>query len=223
MSLKKITAMGAAAALLAPAMLSFAPLAAAEQGHMGVGVGLDVDVSASTTEAHGNSEMHASTSMMDDDEDSHASGSMKDEMHATTTGAKHRSDVATQVQILLNAADRDGGIGAEVRDIAHAYASTTAKMDDEKSSVENRPGWVTFLIGADYKNLGALRSDLSTTQNQITRLMRAASSTTDASVQADLEAQIDALQDSASTTASFVADHESKFSLFGWFFHAFNK
>ena len=145
--------------------------------------------------------------------------------NATSTGAEMRienqSEVAIRVQALLRAADRDGGIGAEVRVIAHEYASSSARIDAAQEAVDNRPGWLTFLNGTVYGNLGALRSELVTTQNQIQRLTSAMNRSTDVSVKAELQVQIDVLEAQASTTAEFVSDNEGSFSLFGWFFRLF--
>lgn len=146
--------------------------------------------------------------------------------NATTTGQqereKNRSEVAARVQALLDVADRDGGIGQDVRDIAHEVASTSERADEAKASVERRPGWLTFIIGSDYGNLGKLRSELATTQNQIQRLTNAIDRATDISVKADLQTQVNALRVEASTTEEFVKDNESVFSIFGWFFKLFS-
>jgi hypothetical protein len=141
---------------------------------------------------------------------------------ATTTGVQNRSEVATRVQALLSVADRVGGIGVEVREIAHAYASSSAHIEEEKDDVENRPGWMVFLVGSDYKSLGEIRSELATTENGISRLTRARDAATDASVKAELDVQINALRASASTTAEFVEENEDEFSVFGWFFKFFS-
>lgn len=146
--------------------------------------------------------------------------------NATTTGEQkreeNRSEVAARVRALLDVADRDGGIGQDVRDIAHTYASSSERAAEARASVERRPGWLTFIIGSDYGNLGKLRSEIATTQNDIGRLTNARERTTDTSVKAALQTQIDALRAQASTTEKFVEDNENVFSIFGWFFKLFS-
>jgi hypothetical protein len=148
------------------------------------------------------------------------------EDNATTTGERereqHRSQVADQVQALLRAADRDSDIGDEVREVAHEVASSSERVDEDTAKVDQRPGWMTFLIGADFRNLGALRSEVATTKNHIERLTKARARATDASTTATLDAQIQALAESASSTEAFVRSHESAFSIFGWFFKLFS-
>ncbi|OGG44394.1 hypothetical protein A2841_01840 [Candidatus Kaiserbacteria bacterium RIFCSPHIGHO2_01_FULL_48_10] len=131
------------------------------------------------------------------------------------------SEVSTRVQLLLNVADRDQGIGEEVRVIAHEYASSSERMEEVRAEVESRPTWRVLLLGSDYRNLGKLRSEIVTTENQIDRLEKARDRATDPAIKADLTAQITALEDSASTTMVFVKENESKFSLFGWLVRLF--
>lgn len=139
----------------------------------------------------------------------------------TAMRAENRSGVSVRVQALLQVADRDGGIGSEVRVIAQEYASTSKNIDEAQDAVESRPGWLTFLFGSDYGNLGKLRSELVTTENQIQRLTNAMNRSVDATVKADLQVQISALEAEASTTAAFIEENEGSFSLFGWLVRVF--
>lgn len=207
-TLTKLFAVGAAAALALPA---FAPVAFADNS------GTDARPAAGNSGYARGGEYGAGSTT------SETAQNNQGDNNATSTGESNRSEVATRVQALLSIANRDGGIGAEVRTIAHDYASSTDKIDTAKAEVDGRPGWMTFLIGSDYKNLGAIRSELSTTQNSINRLTSARDRATDPTVKADLTAQVTALTNSASTTDAFVTAHENSFSLFGWFFHAFNR
>lgn len=137
-------------------------------------------------------------------------------------GEEHRSDVANAVQVLLEAADRDGGIGKDVREIAQTLASSSEKAEKARNEVANRPLWMTLLFGEDYKNLGELRSQLVTTQNSIDRLTGALERASTTSVKAELQEQIDTLKDMAADTEEFLKSHEETFSVFGWFFKMFS-
>lgn len=194
------------------ALTMAAPLAFAEglTANVGANVGVQTSVKTSrgtTTEVKGvaNGEVNANENS-------------DGRVGTTTARGENKSSVSVQVRALLDAANRDGGIGEEVRDIAHTYASSSARVDEEKQNVENRPTWMTVLVGADYKSLGALRSEVATTQNAINRLTRARDLTTDASVKATLDVQIQALAATASSTDAYIKAHENVFSIFGWFF-----
>ncbi len=168
------------------------------------GVNVNANARASTT---GSSNSNAggsstSTTVRNDDDSDDESGDDR--------------GVSAEVRALLRAADRDGGIGAEVREIAQAHASSSARVETAKERIDRRPSWLRFILGAGFKNLGDLRSEITTTKNHIDRLVKARDRAVDASASAELTAQIGVLEAQASTTADFVADHESEFSLFGW-------
>jgi hypothetical protein len=153
--------------------------------------------------------------------EANASGKARATSTANVGGAaqadEHRSAVATFVQSLLTLANRMGGVGEEVRAVARAQmdsASTTAKAI---AQVESRSALRTLLFGADYKNIGTLRSEIATTSAHIARLKKALEKTFDASAKAELSSQIDALVDAQADVEAFVEAHEDSFSLFGWF------
>ena len=136
-------------------------------------------------------------------------------------GDLHRSEVARFVETLLDVADRDDGIGEEVRTIAREQASSSEKIADAVNQIEQRSGVKTFLIGSDYKNIGAIRSEIAQTENRIAKLdreiVRAASSTDVMSVQAELAS----MKAEQTRIEEFVKANESKFSLFGWLVRLF--
>lgn len=136
---------------------------------------------------------------------------------------EHRSTVASFVKSLLSVADREGGIGAEVRAIAQAQNDSATTSEDAITKVESKGKISTFFFGSDYKNLGKLRSEIATTQNnigQLNNLLAKATSTADKVV---LAAQIKVLEDSQVKVDAFVNAHENSFSLFGWFVKWFAK
>jgi hypothetical protein len=129
----------------------------------------------------------------------------------------YRSAVATFVKGLLSIADRDGGIGAEVRVIAKSQqdsASTSANAM-LKADANKQKGFKAFLLGSNYKTIGQLRSEMTVTKNNIEKLERLAESTANAQVKADLLAQIKVLEDSQVKIQAFI-DANKGVSLLGW-------
>ena len=138
-------------------------------------------------------------------------------------GELHRSVVASFVQSLLADANRDGGIGAQVRAVAQHQNDTASTTADAMSKVENRSKLLTILFGADWNNLSAVKAQINATQNDIATLQVALDKATDAQVKADLSAQIQVLQQEEARMQAFVDAHESGFSLLGWFTKLFAK
>lgn len=218
MNLKKYSA-----AALALALLTGISPAFASAQTLGVNARVDVGVTAGDTE-------HDDEDEDTDENDSSARAKVKAEANATSTvrndkatttprgvGDEHRSRVAAFVHSLLSIADREGGLGAEVRAVARAQNEAASTTADAVVEVENRSKLKTLLIGTDYRNLGAIRKGLATTDKNIARLEAVLASTTDATLRTELEAQIDVLEDEKEDLVEFVEDHEDTFSVFGWF------
>ena len=140
------------------------------------------------------------------------------------TGDEHRSTVANFVQSLLNVADREkGGIGEQVRVIAQEQEKNKEKTADSIEAIQKRNKIKTLLIGTDYKNVGALRSEMVQVRNridQLTRVVEQAKTPEDKTV---LEEQIQTMEQEAVDIEAFLKANESKFSLFGWFVKLFKK
>ncbi|MFZ2049277.1 MAG: hypothetical protein WAV25_03215 [Minisyncoccia bacterium] len=171
-------------------------------------------------EDRGNS---TSTEARDTERGNATSTEAKDDNEDNSTSENHRSAVASFVQSLLKVADREGGIGRQVREIAKSQndsASTTVKAIRE---VEDRGTLRTFLFGSDYRNLGAVRSELSRTSSNIEKLKTLLNQTTIAADRVEINAQITALEAEQVKVDAFVKEHEDTFSLFGWFNKLFVK
>ena len=128
----------------------------------------------------------------------------------------HRNAVADVVLELKEVAGKDENIGEEVREVAKAQEDSSNDSADAIEKVENRNGFVTFLFGTDYKNIGILRSEIVTTENSIDRLTKARNRATSAEVKIDLDVQIEALQAEKAELENFVETNEDKFSILGW-------
>ena len=139
------------------------------------------------------------------------------------TAQEHRSVVANFVQGLLAVADREGGIGQEVRAIAQQQNDTKDRTADLINAVESRSKIKTFFIGTSYKNLGELRSQMVQTRNQIDQLKKIVDRANNEQDKTELQTQIQTLQQQQAGINSFIVQNENKFSLFGWAVKLFNK
>lgn len=180
------------------------------------------EVNSTTTEA--TSTVRGNNTNDDDNEKNNKNATSSDDKNdGDLNGESHRSVVSLFVQSLLAIANREGGIGSEVRTIAKAQndsASTSAKAISETN---NRSGFKTFLFGTDYKNLEILRNELVTTDNNILKLKKLVDRTVDASDRAELEAQIKTLENTQIQITAFIKAHEDSFSLLGWLVKSFSK
>ena len=138
-------------------------------------------------------------------------------------GDKFRLGVASTSQNLLKIADKLGAIGAEIRAIVNNQASSSDAIASAVSKVEGRGAFKTFLIGADYKNLGQVISEVAKTQNKLNQLDNQVSKMASSTDKTAVLANIQSLKDQIATLETFIKDNINKFSLFGWFAKRFTK
>lgn len=158
-----------------------------------------------------------SDSVSDKNDDDNEDDEDKDGM-----GEEHRSAVADVVLKLKEVADKDKKIGEEVKKVAEEQSESAEKAMEAIKEIEKRSGWKIFFIGTDYKNLGGLRSEMVTTDNNIDRLTKALEKATDPAIKAKLDLEIKSLQAEKLKVDTFIDDNEGKFSLFGWLVKLFN-
>jgi hypothetical protein len=197
-----------------------APAAYAQDLQVDVNVAAKATTSGSTvSNEHRNENGMASSS-----NSAHATGSVKSNngnaptsVSGNLTAETHRSAVATFVQTLRATAARDGGIGAEVRAVAQAQNDAASTTIDAMTKLEKRSNVVSFFLGTDWKSVGTIRRAIAQNQADVKNLEKSLSLTTNASVRAELEAEIETLRNAGEDLENFVTSHEAKFSLFGWF------
>src|SRR4030042_2005937 len=148
----------------------------------------------------------------------------KSENSGGVNGEAHRSKVANFVQTLLNVADREeGGIGEQVRVIAQEQEQSQEETADQIESIEKRNKVKTFLIGTNYKNIGAFRSEMVQVRNRIEKLTRLMEQAENEEDKTALQEQIQTMEQEATSIEAFLKANEDKFSLFGWVVKLFNR
>jgi len=136
---------------------------------------------------------------------------------------QHRSAVANFVQDLLKIADREEGIGEQVRNIAQQQNQSASTTIQAMETVQTRNRIKTFLIGTDYKNLGVLRSEVVQTRNRLEQLNRLMENVQNEGDKTGLQNQIQTLEQEQVKIENFIKAREGQFSLFGWLARMFNK
>lgn len=140
-----------------------------------------------------------------------------------TVSAEHQSAVAKAIQAILAASATNVKVGEQIRVIAQQQSDTQAAVSDNIARIETESKVKTFLIGSDYKTIGALRSDLAKSQASIEQLKRTIEQTTDATLKATLLAEVKTLEIEQASIETFVEAKASSFSLFGWAVKLFSK
>ena len=214
--------------LLLTAMFSVAK--AENDGILKVRTNSDVSLEARSSdgesEAKTSARANATTSVGRDDEDDDGEATSTKEENddkGELTAEEHRSAVASFVKSLLKVADREGGIGAEVREVAQTQNDSATTTANAMIKIKSRSALVKFFFGSDYKSLGELRSQIVVTQNNIDQLNNLLDRTANTADQAEISAQIKVLEDLRVKTDAFIKANENVFSIFGWFIKGFQK
>lgn len=180
-----------------------------------------------TSRSNNNNDEEASESEDNEDEEASESEGNEDEKTSKSeniNGELHRSVVANFVQSLLRVASRqEGGIGEQVRVVAQEQNQNREKTADQIESIEKRNKIKTFLIGTNYKNVGALRSEMVQTRNRLEKLNRLMEQTTNEADKTELQNQIQTLEDEQAKIETLLKKAEGKFSLFGWLIKLFSR
>ena len=136
---------------------------------------------------------------------------------------QHRSTVADFVQNLLQVADKEGGVGEEVRVIAQQQNQSADTTIQAMEKVQTRSKTKTFFMGTDYKNLGVLRSEMVYTRNRLEQLNRLMENVQNEGDKTELQNQIQTLEQEQTRIEDFIKNQEGKFSLFGWLVKLFDR
>jgi len=136
---------------------------------------------------------------------------------------QHRNAIADFAKGLNSVANRVGGIGQQIRLMAQEQNQSASNTIQAMEKVQTRSAFKTFLIGTDYKNIGALRSEMAQTENRIEKLNQLMTSIENTADKTELQNQIQALLSEKTKIEEFVKAQEGKVSLFGWLAKMFNK
>jgi len=159
----------------------------------------------------------------DREKDNRASSTKDDDDEDNKISENHRSAVANFVQYLLQVADREGGVGKEVREIAKSQNDSATTTISAIKKVGDRGSVRKFFFGSDYKNLGVIRSELATTTQNIAKLKIAINKVVSEVDRVELNVQIQNLETELAKINTYLTTKENIFSLFGWFNKLINK
>lgn len=135
---------------------------------------------------------------------------------------EYRSEVAQFVHNLKEIGDIEGGIGQQVRVVAQAQNDSVAKVEESINEIEDRSGFVKFLVGPNYGSLAEIQTTIAENQTRIKVLTDLMSQLTDPAVRLVLQSQIASLTQQNAKLQTFVIENNDSVSLFGWLVKMFS-
>lgn len=138
-------------------------------------------------------------------------------------GLQRRGAVATAVQQMLQIADRNGGIGAQVREIAQAQNQEFEGAEASLTRAQERTGFAKFFIGPNYGEINNAEQKLTNIQSRIEELNQLKTQLSNSGDQQLLDQHIQNLEQVRTELQTQLQDEQKGFSLLGWLFRAFAK
>ena len=134
----------------------------------------------------------------------------------TNPSEQRRSRVANAVQEMINVAERNEGIGSQIRVIAQNQNQNQEKIEESLQKVQGRNTFAKIFIGPNYGEINNARKTIEESKIQIENLEEMKSNIIDEEDLQIIEEQIENLKQYYSQTEELLKTSERGFSLFGW-------
>ncbi|MCK5320768.1 hypothetical protein KAJ61_05285 [Candidatus Parcubacteria bacterium] len=129
---------------------------------------------------------------------------------------QRRSVVANATKEMFGIAERNQGIGQQIRTIAQTQNKNQEQIEDEMNQVKNRGRLNKFFFGPDYKNLNSVEDRLANHDEKMEQLKMLAAQIADEADAAKLLEQVEVMEQVKIELAKEVVSESKGFSLFGW-------
>jgi len=136
---------------------------------------------------------------------------------------QRRSQVANAVQQMLQVADRNGGIGQQVKTIAQTQTQNQEKLETSLEKVQSRGGFAKFFVGPNYGEINNAQKLLEQNREQIKQLNQIKNQLSNQGDAQTLTQQIQTLEQANLQIENSLQNAQKGFSLFGWMFRMFSK
>lgn len=140
---------------------------------------------------------------------------------ANARAIERRSIVANAVAEMLKVADREGGIGKQVREIAQNQNKDFDEAEASLEKVQSRSKFAKFFIGQNHKEIKNAQQKIDKITEKVAELNQFKTQTTNADDQVLLDQNIQKLEQVKSELNSLVQESNKGFSLLGWLFRLF--
>ena len=146
----------------------------------------------------------------------------EDEEEDDDVAKEYKNEVAQFIHNLKAIGEIEGGIGEQVRVVAQAQNDSENEVDDSIKEIEDRHGFVEFLVGPKYGSIAQIKAVMAENEARIKVLTDLSGQITDPAVKTVFQDQITILSQQNANLQKFVADTESGISLFGWLVKMFS-
>ncbi|MFA5368657.1 MAG: hypothetical protein WC303_01455 [Candidatus Paceibacterota bacterium] len=136
---------------------------------------------------------------------------------------QRRSQVANAAQEMLQVAERNTGIGQEIKIIAQTQTQNQEKIEESLQKVQSRNEFVKFFVGPNYAEISNAEKILEQNREQIQQLNQIKTQLSGQADQQVLTQQAQLLEQANLEIESVLESSQKGFSLFGWVFRLFSR
>lgn len=137
------------------------------------------------------------------------------------TAEQRRSKVANAVQEMLKFAEKNKGMGQQIRTIAQTQAQNQEQLEASLQKVQSRNKFVKFFIGQNYSEISNAEKVLDQNREQIQQLNQIMNQLSNTADQQTLKEQIQTLEQANIEIEKSLNASQKGFSLLGWLFRYF--
>ena len=135
---------------------------------------------------------------------------------ASEKAVQRRNKVASAVQEMLQVAERNQGVGQQIKVIAQTQNQDQNQIEIELKQVKNRGQLKKFFFGPDYKNLNLAEDKLTSYEEKLEVLKKLTSQITNEADATKLQELIGVMEQVGVELEEELTDESEGFSLFGW-------
>ena len=147
----------------------------------------------------------------------------KAEQRGSERSIDRRSQVANSVQEMLKVAERNAGIGQQIRTVAQTQNQIQEQAEEAIQEAQKRSKFTKFLIGPNYGRLKQVEEGLGINTEQLKELKELKNQVENSEDVAILEQEIFKMEQIRTDLELEVKNEKKGFSLFGWMNRLFSK
>jgi hypothetical protein len=136
---------------------------------------------------------------------------------------ERRNEVANAVQEMLQVAERNEGIGDQIRQVAQEQNQIQEEAEGALSKAQERKGMVKFLIGPNYSQLKKVEEKIQEHQDKFQKLESLKMQMENTEDRVVLDEEISSIKQVAEEVQEEIKQQKRGFSLFGWLTKAFSR
>jgi hypothetical protein len=122
--------------------------------------------------------------------------------------------IRTQIQKLTNKLSKENQ--DQIQNTLQVQSQVQQRVQNALKNIEQRPAYLRFLIGPDYKNVGQVRSEIVRLDAQVRQLTQLRDSLTNQDDINSVQSVIDDLDSQSTQIQNTLQQQTQGFSLFGW-------